>query len=79
MIDVEAMYYSEPFQNMLSILARKKSIKDVEDFRHDVFIEILSCGAESKPDCKKAAWRVAYQYERDADIEAEHYGGTLPV
>lgn len=79
MVDVEALYYSEQFQNMLAILARKKSIGDLDDFRHDVFIEILSCGADSRNECKKAAWRVAYQYERDADIEAEHYGGTLPA
>lgn len=79
MIDVEALYYSEQFQNMLAILARKKSIRDLDDFRHDVFIEILSCGAGSKPECNRAAWRVAYQYERDAAIESEHYGGTLPA
>ena len=79
MVDVEALYYSTQFQNMIAILARKKSISDLDDFRHDVFVEILSCGAESKAECKRAAWRVAYQYERDDDIEAEHYGGILPA
>ena len=63
--NAEALYYNDAFQLFLDRQTYKKGIRDREDFKHDVFAEILASESETIAQCKAAAQRVARQYQRD--------------
>ena len=69
-MDVEQLYYSDQFQSFLDRLTFKSKIRAREDYKHDVFAEILSVDADSLRDCKRAAWRVADDYIRESKRDA---------
>lgn len=70
---VDELAYDERFDNLLEMIANQRRIIDFDDYRQDVFLEILDTGAEDGREFKRAARRVADRYRRarvDADIEA---------
>jgi hypothetical protein len=66
---VERLYYNDRFQSFLDKLTYKSRIRDREDFKHDVFAEMIGVDVESVEGAKRAARRIAYQYIRDAEQE----------
>lgn len=70
---VEELAYDDRFESLLEKIASEKRIRDFDDFRQDVFLEILNDGCSTDQEYKRAARRVAHRYARrclDADIMA---------
>ena len=78
-LNVDDLYYSDTFQFFLDRLAYKTGILDRDDFKHDVFVEILESDADTNLLCKRAARRIAYQYGRDSQIEQAMIDGRVIV
>jgi hypothetical protein len=76
---VERLYYSNDFQSFIDRLTYKTGIRDREDYKHDVFAEIIATDAESLIDCKRAARRVAYQHGRELQFEQATFDGAVIV
>jgi hypothetical protein len=68
---IEDMYYSDRFQTFLDKQTYKKAIREREDFKHDVFAEIIASDCTSIGECKAAAQRVGRQYQNDAKIDTD--------
>ena len=76
---VERLYYSNDFQSFIDRLTYKTGIRDREDYKHDVFAEIIATDADSIIDCKRAARRVAYQRGRELQFEQATFDGAVIV
>jgi len=71
MFDITELYYNEQFNNLLVLMANKKQIIDFDDFRQDVFLEIIDNGCKSMKACKTVANRIAKRYydiQKETDI-----------
>ena len=62
MFDITDLYEDDGFNNLLVMMANKKQIKDFDDFRQDVFLEILDCDYSDMEHFKRAANRVSQRY-----------------
>jgi hypothetical protein len=58
-MNIEELYEDSQFNNLLVMMANEKRIVDFDDFRQDVFVEIIDSSASNMRQYKKAAWRVA--------------------
>ncbi len=58
-MNIEQLYEDEAFNNLLVIMSNEKRIVDFDDFRQDVFLEIIDSKAKNMKAYKRAAWRVA--------------------
>lgn len=76
---VDRLYYSDDFQSFIDRLAYKSGILDREDYKHDVFAEIIAVDADTMLLCKRAARRVAYQYNRQSQLEQAMFDGSVVV
>ena len=74
-MDIIKLYSDERFNNLIDKLASKKKIKEFDDFRQDVFLEIMESGAETREKCIGCANKVASQYYRSAfEEDIYNYG-----
>jgi len=76
---IDELYFSDQFQSYLDKQTYKKAIRDREDYRHDVFAEIIASGAETVNDCRNAAQRVARQYRKDQLLESAMFDGSVVI
>jgi hypothetical protein len=76
---VDRLYYSDHYQSFIDRLAYKTGILGRDDFKHDVFSEIIAADVDTLIDCKRAARRIAYQYGRDSAIEQAMIDGRVIV
>ena len=65
-MDIVNLYSDEKFNNLLDMIAAKNKIKDFDDFRQDVFLEILDTDCKTEKSCLSAARRVGMRYYRSA-------------
>jgi hypothetical protein len=65
-MDIVELYTDESFNNLLDGIASKKKIKDFDDYRQDVFVEILDTGAKTRKQYANCANRIASRYYRSA-------------
>jgi len=61
---ITELYGDDRFNNLLVSLANKKRISDFDDFRQDVFLEIIDTNSKNDKSFKSAANRVADRYYR---------------
>ena len=69
---VEQLAYDDKFETLLEMIASERKIYSFDDFRQDVFLEILDCGYKTAQEYKRAARRVAHRHVREQhsdDIE----------
>lgn len=76
MIDTRALYTDQRFTSYLRKLARKAAIKadDFEDFKHDIFFEVLHNEAETIEDAERVARKIQQQYWRERENERNERG-----
>lgn len=75
-MNITELYNDENFNDVLVHLSNLKRIKEFDDFKQDVFLEILNREYKTLKACKAAANRVAYKYGsdyEDADIDDYSY------
>jgi hypothetical protein len=75
-LEINELYEDASFNNLLVGLANKKRILSFDDFRQDVFLEIVERGYTTMSEFKRAANRVAwyyYKYSGDVDIASLAY------
>ena len=69
------MYSDEKFNNLIDKLATKKKIKEFDDFRQDVFLEIVESNAKTRSQCITCANRIAWRYYKSAfEDDIYNYG-----
>jgi len=69
------LYCDKKFNNLLDIIAAKEKIQDFDDFRQDVFLDIIETNAKSYEDFKKCAWKIGLRYYRSAfEDDIYNYG-----
>ena len=65
------LYCDDKFDDILVWLANKKRIADFDDFKQDVFLDIINSGYTKMADFKKSANRVASRYyDTDPGVDA---------
>lgn len=70
MFNITELYYNDQFNNLLILMANRKKIYSFDDFRQDVFLEIVDHDYKTMKECKRAANRVAQRYgDTDSDID----------
>lgn len=77
-MNINELYKNTEFNNLLSSLANKKSIVDFDDFRQDVFLEILDDGRLTDKDFKASANRVAKRYYK-SQFEDTIFNGSCDI
>lgn len=68
MFDITELYYNDNFNNLLIINANRKKIYNFDDFKQDVFLEIIDTNCKTMKACKTVANRVA---KRHGDMTTE--------
>ena len=61
-MNITELYCNDSFDNLLVIIANQRRIKDFDDFRQDVFLEIIESNYSTMQECKRAARRVGQRY-----------------
>lgn len=74
MFDITDLYEDDSFNNLLVMIANQRKIVDFDDYRQDVFLEILDCDYSDMQHFKRAARRVAQRYINNRDIDIQSYG-----
>jgi hypothetical protein len=64
-MDIVELYEDEQFNNLLEVIAQRKNICPYDDFRQDVFLEIIERGYSDRDQFRKAAERIASRYYRE--------------
>ena len=79
MFNVEDLYFSESFENLLKMLSRKARVKivDYEDFKQDVFLEILDSNIDDRKGADRVAKRVAQRWNREYESSLDNQGNVL--
>ncbi len=75
-LDIVELYEDDQFNNLLNMIAEKNSIRDFDDYRQDVFEDIIQRGCKNMTDYRRAARKIGMQYYRankDIDIESLAY------
>ena len=65
-MNVEKLYFDESFTSFLLWLANKNIVDEFDDFRQEVFAEIIERDCDSLADCKRAANRIVKRISRNA-------------
>lgn len=74
-MDIVKLYTDEKFNNLIDSVAAKKKIRDFDDFRQDVFAEILESKASNRARCVSCINKIASQYYRSAfEDDIYNYG-----
>ena len=63
-MEIVALYEDEKFNTLLEMIAEKNRIIDFDDFRQDVFLEILERKCTTRDEYRRAARRVGMRYYR---------------
>ena len=64
-MDIVTLYGDEEYTGYLETLADRNHIREFDDFRQDVFLEITECDYRTMGEYKRAARRVATRHYRD--------------
>jgi len=71
---VEELAYDDDFQSLLEMIAEQRNLYSFDDYRQDVFLEILDCGYTSETEYIRAARRVSHRHARDqVDEDIDRY------
>ena len=75
-MDIVELYENEQFNNLLGVIAERNKIRDFDDYRQDVFLEIIDTNCKNMNSYRKAAQRVGLRYynaKTDIDIDSLSY------
>ena len=63
-MNIETLYENEAFNNLLVKIASDNKIYEFDDYKQDVFLEIIDKNCKTLKDFKRAANRVGLRYYR---------------
>ena len=71
-MNIEELYLNDSFNNLLVMIANQRRITNFDDYKQDVFLEIIDCDYLNMKQFKRAARRVAQRYidNRTVDVES---------
>ncbi len=71
-MNIEELYLDDSFNNLLVMIANQRRITNFDDYKQDVFLEIIDSNYNSMKQYKRAARRVGQRYidNRSLDIES---------
>ena len=76
-MNIEELYLNDSFNNLLIKIANRRKIEYFDDFKQDVFFEILDCNYSNMRDYKRAADRVSYRYCKEYEAKFSKSGDKL--
>jgi hypothetical protein len=68
-VDIAELYDDDGFNNLLVMIASQRRITEFDDYRQDVFLEIVNCGYRHMRGFKQAARRVAQRHRNYYDVD----------
>ena len=78
MFSIEALYTNKRFNNLLKMLAKKKTLMDdYEDFKQSVFVDICEYECKTRVNAEKCAQKVAQKMYRERELLFDDEGNSL--
>jgi len=64
-MDITELYMNEKFNNLLVVIANKEKISSFDDYKQDVFLDIINSGVIKYSQFEKSAWKIGLRYYRE--------------
>ena len=63
-MNIETLYENEQFNNLLEVIASRNKIYEFDDYKQDVFMEILDNNCKNMKACTRVANKIALRHYR---------------
>ena len=68
-MEIVELYEDDRFNTFLEMVAEKNKIREFDDFKQDVFLDIIERGYTTPAECKRAARKIGMRYYRAAKYD----------